>query len=109
MSEVIGFEDLKKLADELRGMYPPVKSEIGFMPLSIGGMKIIEEPKQPQKIKLSESVMVSDEFRSNFNSWLLARFGRRKSLIKDGEFYCLRDCSLVVGNSNSVMALGSIA
>lgn len=105
----LNIEDLKKLVDELSEKYPPVKSPFDLYPLEMCGMKVIEEPKQPQKIKLSDDVIVSDEFRSNFNDWLLARFGRRESFIRGGEFYHFKDYGMIVGNSRSVASLVTIA
>lgn len=105
----ITFEDLKKLADDLAEKYPPVKSPFGMFPLEMPPLKIIEEPKQPQKIKLSDHVMVSDEFRVNFNDWLNARFGRRKSDLPDGVFWVSKDYGIAVGNSKSIAMLKTIA
>lgn len=41
------------------------------------------------KIRLGESAPVSDEFRAEFNDWLLQMFGARDmSLVKHGEAIC---------------------
>ncbi|MCG7904608.1 MAG: hypothetical protein JAY60_19560 [Candidatus Thiodiazotropha weberae] len=54
--------------------YPPLVGRIM-------GMPVFAAPPEPPKIKLSESVTVSDEFRERMNAWLLERFGRRESVI----------------------------
>ena len=51
----------------------------------LSGMRIFVEPPQPAKLSLSEHVQVSDEFRADFDAWLLVEFGRKDPLLKPGQ------------------------
>lgn len=69
---------------------PTKKTTMNIPPLDLlgyasplGGLKIIESPPTPQKIRLSPSLNVSDEFRREFNAWLAQEFGYEEALNKD--------------------------
>ncbi len=59
------------------------------------GMRLFEEPLPSQKIKLSDSVTVSDNFRREFDSWLMGMFGRREPMLKD-RFLVSREFGMVI-------------
>lgn len=50
--------------------------------MTIGGMEIIIVPDAP-KIQLRDRLMISDEFRKEFNIWLAGFFGYQ-SMFEDG-------------------------
>lgn len=49
----------------------------------IHGFKVIESAAHP-KIQLNKEVNVSDEFRDEFNSWLISYFGYNE-IVEDGK------------------------
>lgn len=73
-----------------------------------GGMKVYEEPLQPPKIQLREHVQVSDEFRRDVNAWLLARFGRKKSVLDRDKFLVSKKYGFVVAPHGMARILGNI-
>lgn len=51
--------------------------------LELRGHRVVVSPDHPKQ-RLSESVLVSDEFRAKTNAWLLDFFGY-SSVIEDGQ------------------------
>lgn len=75
-NSTITIDDIEKV---MRGM---PKNPITY-PAMFAGLKVFEEPLPPQKIKLSTEIQVTDEFRLEFDTWLLNTFGRQDSLLRD--------------------------
>jgi len=68
-------ENLLDAARKLEGMSSPGNL---FSPLGIAGLNLFEVPVRLEpKLKLSDDVIVSDEFRAKTNAWLLEMFGER--------------------------------
>ena len=90
--------EINKILQELK----EIKSSLGCIdnglrdPFNFAGMRIIEEPAPPPKIKLSDAVTVSDSFRAEMNAWLLSRFGRVNSLLPKNQFLIARDYGVVI-------------
>lgn len=62
---------------------------------SLLGRRIVVDRSQLPKVSLSSRVLVSEQFRSEMNDWLLDQFGT-KSLLRDGEM--VGDEAIVVMN-----------
>lgn len=67
----------------------PKYDEMLYRHFQILGMNIIEVPvRVVPKLKLSDSVQVSDEFRAEFDAWLVQMFGTNdESPIPPGTAY----------------------
>jgi hypothetical protein len=87
-NQEFSMDDLNKIMEYMGSLKPPKPFGMGslFDPLSVMGIPVITEPP-PQKVKLSESVQVTDEFRDDFDTWLAGFFGYHSSIIpKDHVF-----------------------
>lgn len=75
--------------EKFRGCMPPDPFGPISRPSRLFGMKIVEVPVfLEQKIKLRDDAPVSDEFRSEFDTWLLQMFGTRDaSPVRPGMAY----------------------
>ena len=61
------------------------------------GLRLYEAPPPPPKLKLSRNVVVSDEFREEFDTWLLEMFGYAEPIIKQDKAYVFpRDGAAIV-------------
>lgn len=70
-------------------------------PLEIGGMKIIEHTP-PAKLRLSENIEMSDEFRNEINAWLIDMFGYQGHLMKPHEFMISREFGFIVARPEGI-------
>ena len=72
-------------AEDIRAAIATVKSRPKIMdfplPGTLYGVPVYKEPLPPQKIKLSERINVSPQFRADFDAWLLETFGRQDPLL----------------------------
>jgi len=91
-----------------RLMPPDPFSPFGF-PSRLFGMDIAEAPIWiVPKIKLGDAAPVSDEFRAEFNAWLLQMFGTRDlSLVKPGFAYLFGNKVLMRPESISLLNLSA--
>ena len=69
------------------------------------GLDVYAEPSPPAKLRLSENVMVTEEFRNQFNDWLLAEFGRKESLLDNGKFYYLEKHGAIIAPEHALSIL----
>lgn len=83
-SDTFNLDDLEGMISEIQ-MGQKHKNPFGMNalcnPMSFMGLPIFEEPPPPQKVKLSESVQVTKEFRKDFDTWLAGFFGYREGLL----------------------------
>lgn len=81
--------DLHCVMNELRKWPAPPDLFSLFSPGMFGGMRVIEAPARiVPRIKLRESVPVGDDFRRDFDTWLLEMFGTRDdSIVPIGTAY----------------------
>lgn len=71
-------DSILQAVEKCRGMVPPDPFDLLMPRRRLFGMDIIEAPvRVVQKIKLSDGCPVSDEFRADFNAWLVQMFGTR--------------------------------
>ena len=75
----------KAIAAEFNNSFPP----------TLGELKIYEH-RDPPKLQLNSNINVSDEFRKEFNNWLIARFGYKESLFGDNEAYYIANYGVVM-------------
>lgn len=84
-------------------------NHFGFSdPFDFAGFRIFEEPSPPQKIKLSDNVDVSDDFRKEFDSWLLSEFGRQDPLLKRNQFMVMEGMRTVISPYGCIGVLSTI-
>ena len=81
------------------------KNEIGCLP----GIKIQQAPPEKQKVLLSKSVTVSDEFREKYDSWLLDFFGMQESMFKSGEVLFMNTMNTMVMHPADIARLADIS
>lgn len=81
-NDTITAETIASLASDL-GLPRSAKLQ---HPYDLYGLRVLEQPAPPQKIMLSERISVSDRFRHEFDAWLLARFGRKESMLDPDSF-----------------------
>ena len=107
MRGTITVEDLKRMQEEVA--FHRLQSNPLFdmfqRPL---GMRVIEEPPPPPKLKLSEKVQVSDEFRRAFDIWLAAEFGYRDPRILHNRFYVSTQFGTIIAPPGGAAVLSTI-
>lgn len=87
MKETLTIDDIKKAVDRLnipekhqmRDLLNPLQQHYGI--------KFMVAPEPPAKLKLSDHIQVSEEFRQKFDLMLLETFGRQKSLTEDKIYF----------------------
>jgi hypothetical protein len=91
-SMILRSDDLRELIRKLAMDAPFFPGDAYTAPpFTLNGMPIIvSEPRYAPKIKLRESVPVTDAFRSKFDAWLQEMFGQRDdSIIPKGMAYMI--------------------
>ncbi len=81
------------------------KNEIG----TLAGIKVKQAPPARQKVQLSKSVTVSDEFREKYDSWLLDFFGMQESIFKSGEVLFMNTMNTMVMHPADIARLADIS
>ena len=82
-------DSILEAVEKYRGIVPPDPFDLLMPRRRLFGMDIIEAPvRVVPKIKLSDGCPVSDEFRDEFNAWLVQMFGTRDvSQVQPGMAY----------------------
>ena len=81
------------------------KNEIG----KFAGINVQQAPPARQKVQLSKSVTVSDEFREKYDSWLLDFFGMQESIFKPGEVLFMNTMNTMVMHPADIARLADIS
>lgn len=64
-------------------------------PLAIGGTPVYTTP-QVAKLQLKEEIDVSSEFRTDFNAWLICRFGYIEPFVERGMAYYIAGYGVIM-------------
>ena len=107
-------EEIQNLLDEVKSKRLIEPSWIGcdFGKNVIGtfaGIKVQQAPPARQKVQLSKSVTVSDEFREKYDSWLLDFFGMQESIFKPGEILFMNTMNTMVMHPADIARLADIS
>lgn len=65
-------------------------------PMGALGMRVIEEPLPPPKLKLRAHVQVTAECRKEINNWLLDRFGRKDPALKNDQYMISEKMGVII-------------
>jgi len=65
-------------------------------PFMFCGLRVYEEPLPTPKLKLRENIQVTDEFRKEFDAWLLDMFGRQESLLGKDKCFMMETMGMVI-------------
>ena len=89
-------------AEDIRNSIGALKESrhLPMFDLAWRGLPIYVEPDPPPLLKLSDTVNVSDEFRKDFDEWLLAEFGRKRPIVDRQKIYLLNNFGYLVNNEN---------
>ena len=78
MTTTLNIEAIEEAIKQCKDLMPQEVQALRYKPFSMCGMDITSVPvRRVAKVKLGDAAPVSDEFRAEFNQWLIDKFGTR--------------------------------